>query len=156
MSRTSSFSSDDRGVTGPYTDLPALGLVAIGTLLFAYLMFSAYASYEAKAYYADRKEDLRTLAVAIAADPHIAWEGMSGMLDAQKLNNASCEPEAMADFGIPGENVYAMIEAGHLRWAVGKQESGGRSASYRLPITVRLNDAGCLSGTLTVTATEGG
>lgn len=156
MSNTSSFSSDERGVTEPYTDLPALGLVAIGVLLFAYIIFSAYSSYEAKAYYADRKDDLRTMAMAIAADPSVAREDMSCVLEAQKLDNVSCRADVFRGYGIPGEKVTARVEGGIFAWSAGREDGNLRSASYRLPVTVRLNDARCVSGTLILTASEGG
>jgi hypothetical protein len=152
----SSFSGDERGVTEPYTDLPALGLVAIGMLLFAYLIFSAYLSYEAKVYYADRKDDLRTLAIAIAADPSVACEDMSFVLEAQKLDNVSRRADVFRGYGIPGEKVTARVDSGIFAWAAGGKWGGIRSASYRLPVTVRLNDARYVPGTLIVTASEGG
>lgn len=151
----SSFLNDNRAVTEPYTDLPALGLVAIGLLLFSYMVLSAYASCEAKTYYADRKDDLRTMAVAIAADTSVARPGMSGVLDAQKLDNLSTHVDAFRDFGSPGEQVAARIESGTLAWSGGRQDSGIRSASYRLPVAIRLNDALCVPGMLTVTASGG-
>ncbi len=89
MIPTSSFIDDDRGVTEPYTDLPAVGLVVVGILLFGYLLCSAYSAYAAKASYADMKEDLRTLAVALSGDPGIACEGGTAVLDARKLDNIS-------------------------------------------------------------------
>jgi hypothetical protein len=156
VSHTYSFSSDERGVTEPYTDLPALGLVAIGMLLFAYMVFSAYSSFEANAYYADRKDDLRTMTLAIAADPSVACEDMSCVLEAQKLDNMSARADIFLDYGNPGEKVTARVEGDIFAWAAGVKESNIRSASYRLPVTVRLNDARCVPGTLTVTASEGG
>lgn len=149
------FSSDDQGVTEPYTDLPALGLVAIGLLLFAYMVLSAYSSYEAKAYYADRKDDLRTIAAAIAADTSVACEDMSCVLEAQKLDNLSFRADVFRSYGNPGEQVAARIEGDIYAWSAGSQDSKARSASYRLPVTVRLNDARCVPGSLTVIASEG-
>ncbi len=151
--RTFSFSSDDRGVTEPYTDLPALGLAVAGLLLFGYLLFSAYAAYADKAYYADVREDLRTMSIAIAGDPSLACDGRSFVLDARKLANASAGPDRLPGYGKPGESVAAEVVAGDYRWQIGAE--GGRSADYRLLVTVRLNDARCLPGTLTVTSSEG-
>lgn len=149
------FASDEQGVTEPYTDLPALGLVAIGLLLFAYMVLSAYSSYEAKVYYADRKDDLRTIAGAIAADTSIACEDMSGVLDGQKLDNLSIHADVLGDYGNPGEQITVKIEGGIFSWSAGRQDGRVKSASYRLPVTVMLNDALCVPGTLTVTVSEG-
>ncbi len=145
------FSSDEQGTTEPYTDLPALGLVAIGLLIFAYVVFSAYSSYESKAYYADRKEDLRTVAIAIAADPSVACRDMSGVLEAQKLDNISVKTDVFRGYGIPGDTVTARVDGGISTWSAGNSVGSIRSASYNLPVTVRLNDARCIPGLLTVT-----
>ncbi|OPY30774.1 MAG: hypothetical protein A4E28_00132 [Methanocella sp. PtaU1.Bin125] len=149
------FLNDDRAVTEPYTDLPALGLVAIGVLLFSYMVLSAYSSYEAKTYYADRKDDLRTMAVAIAADTSVACSGMSWVLEAQKLDNLSVRTDVFQGYGCPGEQVAAGIEGGIFAWSGGRHGDGTRSASYRLPVAIKLNDALCVPGTLTVTASGG-
>jgi hypothetical protein len=150
----SSFTSDERGVTEPYTDMPALGLVVVGTLLFGYLLFSAYSACAAKTGYADLKDDLRTMAVALAGDPALACDGGTGVLAVQKMNNLSPCDDFLRKYGRPGESVAIEISAGGNLWASGL--AGNAAAGYVLPVTVRLNDARCLSGTLTVKVAEGG
>jgi hypothetical protein len=144
---------DDRAVTEPYTDLPALGLVAVGILLFGYLLCSAYSAYEAKASYVDLKDDLRTMAVALSADPGITFDGISGIMDARKLDNLSLSASFLRKYGRPGEGVFIEIMADRHGWTSGA--SGKVTAGYALPVTVRLNDARCLPGTLTISLTEG-
>jgi hypothetical protein len=151
---TSSFIDDDRGVTEPYTDLPAVGLVVVGILLFGYLLCSAYSAYAAKASYADMKEDLRTLAVALSGDPGIACEGGTAVLDARKLDNISAGGDWLRKYGRPGQIVSIEVAADKLRWASSPVDKA--TAGYLLPVTVRLNDARCLSGTMTVSVSEGG
>jgi hypothetical protein len=150
----SSFTSDDRGVTEPYTDLPALGLIAVGILLFGYLLCSAYSVYAAKACYADLKEDLRTLAVALSGDPGIACEGSATVLDAHKLDNLSADNDWLRKYGRPGEAIAIEIIAGRNQWTSGTLNKA--TAGYVLPVTVRLNDARCLAGTLKVSVSGGG
>lgn len=152
MSLTSSFTDDDSGVTEPYTDLPALGLVAVGILLFGYLLCSAYSAYSAKACYADLKDDLRTMAVALSADPGIACDGGAMILDAHKLDNMSVSGDFPLRYGRPGETVAVEIVAGRFTWT--SRLAGKVTAVYALPVTVRLNDARCLPGTLTVSISE--
>jgi hypothetical protein len=144
---------DDRGVTEPYTDLPALALVAAGILLFGYLLCSAYSGYAAKASYVDLKDDLRTMAIAMAADPAITCDGSAAVLDAGKLDSLPAGDDFVVKYGRPGEGVAIEIVADHLAWRSGS--SGKITAGYLLPVTVRLNDARCLPGTLTVSLTEG-
>ena len=140
-----SFIEDDRGATEPYTDLPALGIVAVGLVIFAFLLFSAYSSYASTAYYTAVRGDLRSLARAIACDP--AFCDGTGLLDARKLDNAA---ENVLDLGAP---VQVAVEAPGYRWLLGRP-SRGTSASYVLPVAVKLNDARCVPGTMTVTMWE--
>jgi hypothetical protein len=144
---------DDRAVTEPYTDLPAIGLVAAGIPLFGYLLCSAYLAYEAKAGYVDLKDDLRTMAVALTTDPDIACEGTATVLDAGKLDNLSLRGDFLCKYGRAGEGVSMEIIADRFTWTSGP--SSKATAGYALPVAVRLNDARCLPGTLTISLTEG-
>jgi hypothetical protein len=148
VSLTSSFISDERGVTEPYTDLPALGLVVVGILLFSCLLCGAYSAYAAKACYADLKDDLRTMAVALTGDPTLACDGSAMVLDAHKLDNMSAGGDFLRKYGRPGDAVAIEIVAGNYHWT--SEAIGKASAAYVLPVTVRLNDARCLAGTMKV------
>jgi hypothetical protein len=150
----SSFARDDRGVTEPYTDLPAVGLLVIGILLFGYQLCSAYSAYVSETCYADLKDDLRTMAVALAGDPALACEGVTAVLDAHKLDNMSVCNDFLRKYGRPGEVVAIEIVADGNRWTSGS--AGKAAAGYILPVAVRLNDARSMAGTLTVSVTEGG
>jgi hypothetical protein len=153
VSLTCSFIDDERAITEPYTDLPAIGLVVVGVLLFGYLLCSAYSASVAKAAYSDLKDDLRTLALAIAADPGIALDDVTSVLDAHKLDNISTG-DMIRKYGRPGETVAIRVAAGELCWSSGSMDRV--SAGYLLPVTVRLNDARCMAGTLTVSVAGGG
>jgi hypothetical protein len=143
-----SFIRDELGATEPYTDLPALGIVAVGLIIFSFLLFSAYSSYASSAYYAAVKGDLRNMARAAACDPKIS-DG-AGMLDVHKLDNASIDG---FDCGYPGSAVQVTVEAPGYRWRMG-QGAHGMSASSMLPVSIKLNDARCIPGTLTITMWE--
>lgn len=151
QSRTCSFTRDERGVTGPFTDLPALGIVAVGLIIFAYLMLYAYSSYASAAYYLGVRGDLRDMARAMACDPAFT-NGIPGTLDAARLDNAS--GKSLAGYGYPGSTVQVAVESSGRRWTVG-DTSHGRSAACQLPVSVRLSDARCVPGTMTVTMWEG-
>ncbi len=140
-----SFTGDERGATEPYTDLPAAGVVAVGLIVFSFLLFSAYSSYASSAYYAAVREDLRSLARSAACDPALC-DG-AGALDARKLDNASGDS---LDYNAA---VQVTVEAPGHRWRMGRG-SRGASASYALPVSVKLNDARCVPGTMTVTMWE--
>jgi hypothetical protein len=144
--------SDDRGVTEPYTDLPAVGLVVIGILIFGYMLGSAYSAYASKTCYADLKDDLRTMAVALSGDPGLACEGSATVLDAHKLANLSMNDDFLMKYGRPGETVAIEVATGTFRWSSSPVDTV--AASYVLPVSVRLNDARCLAGTLIVTLGE--
>lgn len=148
-----SYISDDRGATEPYTDLPAIGLVSIGILLFGYLMTSAYFTYASSAFYAQETDDLRAIAMSVAGDPGIIADGRSGVMDAKKLDDDLAMAELVRGYGHPGSHVEIRVDAGSHTWCAG--ETGrGASSSYRLPICVMLNDATTIPGYLTVTCRE--
>ena len=140
-----SFIRDERGVTEPFTDIPALGIVAVGLILFTFLMLSAYSSYASSAYYAGVRGDLRNAAHAVAADPMLTDSPYT--FDARKLDNASPAEE----YGYRA--VHMAVDAGGYHWSWGRT-SDGRSASCLLPVSVRLSDARCIAGTLKVTMWE--
>lgn len=146
-----SFISDDRGVTEPYTDLPSLAILAVGLILFGFLIFSAYTSYASSAYYAAIKGDLRAVTLAIESDPAIISDGHPGVLVASHIDSEG--QGALSGYGHPGATLQATVEAQGYRWQIG-ETSKGVSASYRVPVTVLLNDARSLPGTLTVTVWE--
>ena len=146
LSHTCSFIRDERGVTEPFTDIPALGIVAVGLILFTFLMLSAYSSYASSAYYAGVRGDLRNIAHAAAADPMLTDSPYT--FDARKLDNAS----RSVDYGYRA--VQLAVDAPGHRWSWGRA-SVGRYASCSLPVSVRLNDARCVAGTLKVTMWEG-
>lgn len=133
-------------MTEPYTDLPALGIVAVGFILFAYLLLSAYSSYATSAYYGAVRGDLAHIAHAAAADPALTCTPYT--FEARKLDNATA---LRADYGYRA--VRMTVEAPDLRWSWGRS-AGGRAASCSLPVSVRLSDARCVSGTLRVTMWE--
>jgi hypothetical protein len=143
-----SFIRDERGVTEPYTDLPALGIVTVGLILFAYLLLSAYSSYASSAYYVSVKQDLGHIARAVSCDPDLSYG--PGLMDAHMLDNASAKE---VSFGYPGSAVQIAVHAPGYEWQAG-QAAAGRSASCILPVSIRLNDARCVAGTLKVTMWE--
>lgn len=151
MSPTCSFTCDDRGVTEPYTDIPSLAILAVGLILFGFLVLSAYTSYASSAYDAAVKGDLREVALAIESDPAIGSDGHPGVLVASNIDKAG--QGALFGYGHPGAALQATIEAPGYMWQIG-ESSKGVSASYRIPVTIVLNDARSLPGTLTVTAWE--
>lgn len=154
VSPSYSFINDDRGITGPYTDIPAIGIIAIGILLFGYLMQASYSSYASSAYRSAVIEDLKTIADAVASDPAITYEGYHGLLDAGKIDAASYRQEILYRYGHPGSTVAITIRTGDHTWDLGERRHG-RSAGYSIPVAVVLNDARCVHGILTVTMWEG-
>ncbi|WP_230743280.1 DUF7285 family protein [Methanooceanicella nereidis] len=144
---------DDSAMTGPYTDIPAVSMVAIGMILFCYIVMMAYSSYMSGVYYATTKDDIRAIASIVLHDPAIAFEGHPGVLDAVRMDGV--KDHFYPGIGYPGSTVTAVINAGEYSWEFGK-EAKGKSISYMLPVSVRLNEARCIPGTLTVTMWEEG
>jgi hypothetical protein len=116
---------------------------------------SAYSAYSARAFYIAEKDDLRTVALAIAGDPQIATGGCTGVLDAGKLARAASQPCSLERYGPPGSGVAVTISAGDETWKLGAV-GRGRSACYSLQVSVALNDARCVPGVLAITVWEDG
>lgn len=134
-------------MTEPYTGLPALGVVAMGFIIFAYLMLSTYSFYASSAYYSSVRAGLLNIALTIARDPALTG-GRPGIMDACLMDNATGLD--ISKYGYPGSTVRVSVEAPEYRWSRGG-DSSGRSASCRLPVSLALSDARCVPGTLTVT-----
>ena len=134
-------------MTEPYTDLPALGVVAVGLIVFAYLMLSVYSFYASSAYYSSTREDLLHIANTISCDPALT-DGRPGLMDARRMSNASGMD--FSNYGYPGSTVRVTVEATGYKWSIG-DATVGKSASYRLPVSIKLNDARSVPGTLMVT-----
>ena len=134
-------------MTEPYTDLPALGIVAVGRVVFAYLMLSAYSFYASSAYYSSTREDLLHIANTLSCDPALT-DGRPGLMDARRMSNASGMD--FSNYGYPGSTIRVTVESTGYKWNIG-DASVGRSASYGLPVSIKLNDARSVPGTLTVT-----
>ena len=145
--RTCSFIRDESGVTEPYTDLPALGIVTIGLIFFVYLMYSAYSFYASSAYSSSIRGDLINIANTLSCDP-VLTDGMPGLMDARRMDNASVQD--FSKYGYPGSVVRVTVESSEYGCSMGNA-STGKSASYRLPVSIALSDARCIPGTLTVT-----
>lgn len=114
-------------------------------------MISAYSVYASSTYYAVVKGDLGSMARAMAGD-RMFTDGRPGMLDARKLDNAS-KNDNIFSYGYPGSSVLATVECTGHKWELGRR-STGKSASSRVPVSIILNDARCIPGTLTVTMWE--
>jgi hypothetical protein len=150
-------------VTEPYTDVPAMAIAVVGIIVFGYLVMMAYSSYAEGAYYAAMKDDVRTIATSVASDGAIAADGSPGLLDASKLDAARDNGLAL-NYGYGNSIVSVTVackvadaqkDVKDVSWSFGKNPRGdGHSIYYRMPVTVKLNEARSVPGTLTVIVTE--
>lgn len=131
-----SFISDDRGFTGPYTDTVAIGIVGLGLILFGFLVLEAYSAYAGDTYQAAARHDVRTIAGLVLTDPGLTYRGRPGVFDAAMLDSG---PE-ISCYGYPGGCLSVEIDSYERSWHMGRMPERN-IASYRTPVTVRLNDA---------------
>jgi hypothetical protein len=145
---------DDRGFSGPYTDLISAGMVFAGIIIFFYLMVSAYSSYTSSAFLFTSKEDIRALAGSMINDPIISADGYSGMLDAKKLDANNEIINIFRSPGHSGARSFVSIESSEKTWEFG-QKGSGAVAIKKMPVSIRLNDARCIPGSITIMVWEG-
>jgi len=81
-------------------------------------------------------------------------DGRAYLLDAHKLDNLSGSPDLLRRYGRPGDRVSVEVVADGFRWAEG--DAGDMAQRCQLPVTVWLNDARSVSGTLIVGSSGGG
>ncbi len=139
--------------------MPAIAMAVIGILVFGYLVMMAYSAYAEGAYYSSIKDDIKTIATSVASDGAIAVDGTPGLLDASKMDVARSKGLAL-NYGYGNSIVSVTVSCdlpprGIFTWSFGKDTAGhGHSIYYRMPVTVKLNDARSVPGTLTVIVTE--
>lgn len=147
-----SFINDERGLTEPYADLPAMALAVSGFVIFVALMAQAYSAYEEKAFIAEHYQDARNLAMKLTRDPALTVDTRSDMIDAVKFDAVSRDGNATFDLMDRYGGHYGFIvklEGGTYAGTI-MNTTSSFGAAAAIPVTVKLNDVQSVPGTLTV------
>lgn len=151
----SSFTSDERGVIEPYTELPAMALAVVGFVVFIAIVAQAYATYEEKSYIAGHYQDAADLARKLADDGSLAGI-RPDVIDSGKLEAVRDDPGDIIEKYGSYYNFMFKVESYSENRAYSiiikspelNETKKGVSAS--IPVTVRLNDVEEQPGILTV------
>ncbi len=150
----SSFTSDERGAIEPYADLPAMALAVVGFVIFVALVAQAYTVYQQKTLIAEHYQDAANLAEKLSKDSALLSSGRTDIIGAaelEKLNTGELVQEygAYYDFMFKVEvNSEGRTYSKVVKTPQVSESRIGVSAA--IPVTVKLNDAQELPGTLTV------
>lgn len=150
------FTSDERGVMEPYTELPAMALATVGFVIFIALVAQAYSTYQQKAFIAEHYQDAANLAEKLGKDSMIASSVRPDLIDASRIEALSHDPkELMEKYGAYYNFMFKIeVNSENRRYSVivknPKISEPDNGVSASRPVTVRLNEVQELPGMLTV------
>jgi hypothetical protein len=151
-----SFISDDRAVVEPHADMPAMALAVVGFIVFIAVMSQAYGAFQNKAFIAENYQDAANLAEKLSRDASLTGSLRPDVIDAAKLEELENDPqELMQKYGVH-YNFVLKVEVdttSRIYTQIIKDPDISESKygiSSSIPVTVRLNEAQELPGTLTV------
>ena len=144
------FTSDERGIVEPNSDMVAMALSVIGFIIFVSLIAHSYQVYDEKTYIAQHYSDAASLAGLLRNEPMLTAPDRPDLIDAARIESLTPgDIEGLKDrygtrygfsFKVEVPPMYSKV--------VGSAEELGVSAS--VPVTIRLNEVDELPGSLTV------
>ncbi len=152
----SSFTSDDRGVMEPYSDLPSMALAVVGFVIFIALVAQAYTAYQQKAFIAEHYQDAANLAEKLSKDSALLSCTRMDVIGAVELEKVSGNHEELFRKYGSYYNFMFKVEtnqAGRAYTAIIKDPDVAESkigVSASVPVTVKFNEVQEVPGTLTV------
>ncbi len=144
------FTSDEQAVVEPNSDLVAMALAVIGFVIFISVMAHTYQVYQEKTYIAQHYDDAASLAGLLRNDPLLTAPGRPDLIDAFRVESMSAGDigELKDRYGTRYDFSFKVEAPPTYSKVVGTSEDLGVSAS--IPVTIRLNEAEEIPGTLTV------
>ena len=149
----SSFTSDEKGLIEPYTELPAMALAVVGFIVFIALLTQAYTTYQEKSFIAGHYQDAANLARKLGRDSSLTG-GHPGVIDSGNIERLDTA-EIFQKYGSYYNFMFKIDSNSEHRSynIIIKNPDFGDSkigVSASIPITVRFNDVEEQPGTLTV------
>ncbi len=144
------FTSDERAVVEPNSDLIAMALAVIGFIIFISVMAHTYQIYQEKTLIAQHYDDAASLAGLLRNDPVLTAPDRPDLIDASRVESlgAGDISELKDRYGTRYDFSFKVEAPPIYCKVVGTSEDLGVSAS--IPVTIRLNEAKEMPGTLTV------
>ena len=144
------FTSDDRGIVEPNSDMVAMALSVIGFIIFISLVANTYHVYQEKTYIAQHYDDAASLAGLLRNEPLLTAPDRPDLIDAARIESLTPgDIKGLKDrYGTSYGFSFKVEVSPSYSKVVGTAEELGVSAS--VPVTIRLNEVDELPGTLTV------
>ena len=152
----SSFFNDDRAVVEPHADMPAMALAVVGFIVFIAVMSQAYGAFQNKAFIAENYQDAANLAEKFSRDASLTGTSRPDVIDAEKLEVLGNHPQELMQKYCAHYNFLLKVEVDTMSRKYTKiiKDPDISESKYcissSIPVTVRLNEAQELPGTLTV------
>ena len=153
---SSLYISDDRGITEPYSDIISMMLVVVGFTMFFVVVVQTYNAYADRAFIIGHSQDALRLAEALRADPLFISGDGTDIIDANKVRETAERPGnlysrygSLYNFIVKIEAKSDSITCCEIIKKPGT-ETPKLGIAFSIPVTVKLNDAELVQGTLSV------
>ena len=142
--------TNEKGIVEPNSDLVAMALAVVGFIIFVSLVAHTYQVYQEKTYIAEHYGDAASLAGLLMKNPALTAPDRPDLIDASRIEGLGPEDirELTERYGTRYDFSFKIEVPPFYRKVVGSSPDMGVSAS--VPVTIRLNEANEMPGTLTV------
>ncbi|MBE0524617.1 MAG: hypothetical protein IBX40_09845 [Methanosarcinales archaeon] len=142
--------TNEKGLVEPNSDLVAMALAVVGFIIFVSLVAHTYQVYQEKTYIAEHYDDAASLAELLMKNPALTAADRPDLIDASRIEALGPEDiqELKERYGTRYDFSFKIEVLPYYRKVVGNSPDMGVSAS--VPVTIRLNEANEMPGTLTV------
>lgn len=144
------FTSDEKGIVEPNSDLIAMALAVIGCIIFIALVSHIYDIYQEKTDIVQHYDDACGLAKLLKTDPVFTITDRPDLIDISRLESLS--PEEIGNltsrYNRSFDFVFKFEALPYYSKVIGTAKDEGICAS--VPVTIKLNDVREVPGILTV------
>ena len=142
--------TNEKGIVEPNSDLVAMALAIIGFIIFVSLVTHTYQVHQEKTYIAEHYGDAASLAELLMKNPALTAPDRPDLIDASRIEALGPEDilELKERYGTRYDFSFKIEVPPFYRKVMGTSPDMGVSAS--VPVTIRLNEAKEMPGTLTV------
>ncbi|VVB86159.1 Uncharacterised protein [uncultured archaeon] len=136
--------------------MPAMALAVVGFIVFIAVMSQAYGTYQNKAFIAQNYQDASNLAEKLSRDSMLTGSVRPDVVDVARLEELGKDPEElMSKYDAYYNFIFKVeVDSNSRKYISIIKNPGVQESKYgvssSIPVTVRLNDAQELPGTLTV------
>ena len=144
------FTSDEKGIVEPGSDLVVMMLAVTGFVIFIAVAMHMYGIYQEKTYIAQHYNDASSLAQLLKTDPLFTITSRPDLIDISKLELLTQQDaeDLKQHYSTSYDFAFKFEAQPSYNKVVGTSPDMGVSAC--VPVTIRLNEVQEIPGTLTV------